>query len=355
MDALYNLFNALNNVFVNIAKAIRSLFADPHSVWANLTMDVINFIIVVVIVVLAALILILLERKIAGWTSQRTGPNRLGPRGWFQTIADALKLMGKEDVTPAGADKFIFKIAPMIIFSLPMLTLAIIPYGKGMAPIDLDLGIFYFVAISSISTLAFIMAGWGSNNKYSLLGAMRAVAQMVSYEIPLLFSLLGVVMITQSFNLGVIVEAQAGIPFIVLQPLAFGIFLIAGLAELNRAPFDLVEADQEVVAGPFTEYTGLRWGLFFLGEYGNMTAMAALGATVFLGGWQGPVFLPGFVWFFMKTGVIIFFMIWVRLTFPRIRIDHLMHLAWKVLLPLSILNILLTGLGIYIYRLVMGG
>jgi NADH-quinone oxidoreductase subunit H len=355
MDALYNLFNALNNVFVNIAKAIRSLFADPHSVWANLTMDVINFIIVVVIVVLAALILILLERKIAGWTSQRTGPNRLGPRGWFQTIADALKLMGKEDVTPAGADKFIFKIAPMIIFSLPMLTLAIIPYGKGMAPIDLDLGIFYFVAISSISTLAFIMAGWGSNNKYSLLGAMRAVAQMVSYEIPLLFSLLGVVMITQSFNLGVIVEAQAGIPFIVLQPLAFGIFLIAGLAELNRAPFDLVEADQEVVAGPFTEYTGLRWGLFFLGEYGNMTAMAALGATVFLGGWQGPVFLPGFVWFFMKTGVIIFFMMWVRWTFPRIRIDHLMHLAWKVLLPLSILNILLTGLGIYIYRLVMGG
>jgi|SRR5680860_48953 len=347
--------DALNNVFVNIAHAIRGLFPDPTSVWANLTMDVINFIIVVVIVVLAALILILLERKIAGWTSQRTGPNRLGPRGWFQTIADALKLMGKEDVTPAGADKFIFKIAPMIIFSLPMMTLAVIPYGKGMAPLDLDLGIFYFVAISSISTLAFVMAGWGSNNKYSLLGAMRAVAQMVSYEIPLLFSLLGVVMITQSFNLGAIVEAQGSIPFIILQPLAFVIFIIAGMAELNRAPFDLVEADQEVVAGPFTEYTGLRWGLFFLGEYGNMTAMSALGATVFLGGWQGPGFLPGYVWFFMKVGVIIFFMMWARWTFPRIRIDHLMHLAWKVLLPLSLLNILLTGLGIYIYRLVMGG
>ena len=355
MDALNNVFNATNNVFVNIAHAIRSLFADPHSVWANLTMYVINFIIVVVIVVLAALILILLERKIAGWTSQRTGPNRLGPRGWFQTIADALKLMGKEDVTPAGADRFIFKIAPMIIFCLPMMTLAVIPYGEGMAPLDLDLGIFYFVAISSISTLAFVMAGWGSNNKYSLLGAMRAVAQMVSYEIPLLFSLLGVVMIAQSFNLGDIVRAQPNVPFIVLQPLAFVIFLIAGLAELNRAPFDLVEADQEVVAGPFTEYTGLRWGLFFLGEYGNMTAMAALGATVFLGGWQGPGFLPGYVWLFMKIGVIIFFMMWVRWTFPRIRIDHLMHLAWKVLLPLSILNILLTGLGIYIYRLVIGG
>ena len=355
METIHNLLQTFNDLFLIIAHFIRSLFADPHSVWANLTMDIINFIIVVIIVVLAALILILLERKIAGWTSQRTGPNRLGPRGWFQTIADALKLMGKEDVTPAGADKLIFKIAPMIIFSLPMMTLGVIPYGDGMAPLNLDLGIFYFVAISSISTLAFLMAGWGSNNKYSLLGAMRAVAQMVSYEIPLLFSLLGVVMITQSFNLNVIVKAQSTVPFIVLQPLAFVIFIIAGLAELNRAPFDLVEADQEVVAGPFTEYTGLRWGLFFLGEYGNMTAMAALGATVFLGGWQGPLILPGFVWFFMKTGIIIFFMMWVRWTFPRIRIDHLMHLAWKVLLPLAILNILLTGFGIYIYRFVIGG
>ncbi|MGC7870476.1 NADH-quinone oxidoreductase subunit NuoH [Desulfosporosinus sp. SYSU MS00001] len=345
---------ALNNLFLIIADFIRSLFADPHSVWANLTMDVINFIIVVIIIVLAALILILLERKIAGWTSQRTGPNRLGPRGWFQTIADALKLMGKEDVTPAGADRILFKIAPMIVFSLPMMTLAVIPYGNRMAPIDLDLGIFYFLAISAISTLAFLMAGWGSNNKYSLLGGMRAVAQMISYEIPLLFSLLGVVMITQSFNLGVIVQDQHTIPFIALQPLAFVIYIIAGIAEVNRAPFDLVEADQEVVAGPFTEYTGLRWGLFFLGEYGNMTAVSALAATVFLGGWQGP-FLPGWIWFWMKVGIIIFFMMWVRWTFPRIRVDHLMHLAWKVLLPLSILNIFLTGLGIYIYRLVMGG
>ncbi|EHQ91406.1 NADH-quinone oxidoreductase subunit NuoH [Desulfosporosinus youngiae] len=355
METLYNLFETLNNLFLIIAAFIRGLFADPQSVWANLTMDVIGFIIVVVIIVLAALILILLERKIAGWTSQRPGPNRLGPRGWFQTIADALKLIGKEDVTPAGADKWIFKIAPMMIFCIPMMTLAVIPFGRGMAPANLDLGIFYFVAMSSISTVAFLMAGWGSNNKYSLLGGMRAVAQMVSYEIPLLFSLLGVVMITQSFNLGVIVDAQATIPFIILQPLAFVIFVIAGMAELNRAPFDLVEADQEVVAGPFTEYTGLRWGLFFLGEYGNMTALSALGATVFLGGWQGPAFLPGYVWFFMKVGVFIFFMMWARWTFPRIRIDHLMHLAWKVLLPLAILNILLTGLGIYIYGFVIGG
>lgn len=345
---------ALNQLPLNIAAAIRGLFA-PQSIWADLTMTLIGIIMVVLIIVLAALILILLERKIAGWTSQRPGPNRLGPRGWFQTIADALKLMGKEDVTPANADKLIFKIAPMFIFGLPMMTLAVIPYGKGMVPIDLDLGIFYYLAISAVSTFAFFMAGWGSNNKFSLLGGMRAIAQMISYEIPLIFSLLGVVMIAETFSLSGIVEAQSTVPFILLQPLAFVIFVIAGLAEVNRAPFDLVEADQEVVAGPFTEYTGLRWGLFFLGEYGNLTAMAALATTMFLGGWQGPAFLPGWIWFWLKVGILIFFSMWVRWTFPRIRIDHLMHLAWKVLLPLSLLNIVLTGLGIYIYQFVIGG
>lgn len=344
-----------NNLFLIIAAAIRGLFTDPHSVWADLTMDVINFLIVVVIIVLAALILIILERKVAAWAQERVGPNRIGPGGWLQSIADALKLLGKEDVIPAGTDKFIFKVAPLIIFSLPMLTLAVIPYGKGMAPINLELGIFYYLAISAIATLALFMAGWGSNSKYSLLGGMRAVAQMISYEIPLLFSLLGVVMITQTFNLGVIVEAQKTIPFILLQPLAFVIFIIAGMAETNRAPFDLVEAEQELVAGPFTEYTGLRWGLFYLGEYGNLTAMAALAATMFLGGWQGPAILPGWIWFWLKAGVVIFFVMWVRWTFPRIKVDHLMHFAWKVLLPLAIVNIMLTGLGIYIYRLVMGG
>ena len=346
---------ALNELPINIAAAIRGLFADPHSIWADLTMTIISVIAVIIVIVLAALVLILLERKIAGWTSQRPGPNRLGPRGWFQTIADALKLIGKEDVTPAGADRFIFKVAPMIAFGLPVMTLAVIPYGQGMAPVNLDLGVIYFLAISAVSTFALLMAGWGSNSKYSLLGAMRAVAQMISYEIPLIFSLLGVVMITQSFNLSTIVESQSKIPFIVLQPIAFVIYVITSIAEVNRAPFDLVEADQEIVAGPMTEYTGLRWGLFFLGEYGNMTAVCALAATMFLGGWQGPLFLPGWVWFWLKTGVLIFFMMWVRWTFPRMRIDHLMHFAWKVLLPLSLLNIVLTGLGIYIYQLVIGG
>jgi len=346
--------DALNQLPLSIAAAIRGLFGDPHSIWADLAMDIIAFILVLLIIVAAALILILLERKVAGWTSQRPGPNRLGPRGWFQTIADALKLMGKEDVTPAQADKWVFKIAPMFILGLPVMTLGVIPYGKGLVPVDLDLGIFYFLGISAVSTVAFLMAGWGSNSKYALLGGMRAVAQMISYEIPLIFALLGVVMITQTFRLSAIVDAQKTLPFIVVQPLAFLIYFIAGIAEVNRAPFDLVEADQEIVAGPFTEYTGLRWGLFFLGEYGNMFAVSAIAVTMFLGGWQGPL-LPGWMWFFLKTGILIFVMMWVRWTFPRMRIDHLMHFAWKVLLPLALLNIVLTGLGIYIYQLLVPG
>ena len=345
----------LNNLFLIIAAAIRGLFTDPNSVWADLTMNVIGCIMVIIIILLNILVLSVMERKIAAWTQQRVGPNRVGPHGWVQALADGLKLMGKEDIIPAAADKFIFKVAPIIIFSLPIMALAVIPYGEKMAPINLDLGILYFFAITSISTLGFFMGGWGSNNKYSLLGGMRAVAQMVSYEIPLLLSLLGVVMISQSFNLGVIVEAQKTIPFIFLQPLAFVIFIIAGMAEANRAPFDLVEGEQEVIAGPFTEYSGLRHGLFWIGEYSNLLVMATLTATVFLGGWQGPGFFPGWLWFWLKVGSVIYLTMWARWSFPRLRIDHLMNLAWKVLLPLSILNIILTGLGIYIYRLVMGG
>lgn len=349
------MMEALNQLPRVIAAAIRGLFADPNSVWADLTMTIIGILAVVIVIVLAVLVLVVLERKVAGWASLRPGPNRLGPIGWFQTIADALKIMSKEDIFPGGADKLIFAIAPAIFFCIPIMTLAIIPFGDGMVPVDLDLGVVYFFAVSSIGTLLLLMAGWGSNSKYSLMGGIRAVAQMISYEIPLIFSVLGVVMITQSFNLTDIVVAQKTIPFIFIQPLAFAVFLIASVAEVNRAPFDLVEADQEIVAGPFTEYSSIRWGLFYLGEYGNMVAVAAMATTLFLGGWQGPGFLPGWIWFWLKVGVIIFFMMWIRWTFPRIRIDQLMHFAWKFLLPLALLNIILTGFGIYIYRLVIGG
>jgi NADH-quinone oxidoreductase subunit H len=343
--------DALNNVFVNIAAYIRGLFADSHSLSADLTINIIVFLMLFLIMVVAALFLSLVERKFAHWVSQRSGPNRLGPHGWFQFIADAVKMLGKEDIYPANVDRFLFKIAPMMLVGITLMAFGVIPFGKGMVAINLDLGIFYFLAISSISTLALLMAGWASNNKFSLLGGFRAVAQMISYEIPLLFSLLGVVMITQTFNLSSIVEAQKTIPFIFLQPLAFLIYLIAGIAETNRAPFDQVQGEQEIVAGPFTEYSGLRWGLFMLAEYGNVVATSAIAVSLFLGGWYGPGFLPGWLWFILKIWLVIFIMMWVRWTFVRMRIDHLMHFAWKILLPLSLINVFLTGLGIYIYQL----
>ncbi|MGC7871037.1 NADH-quinone oxidoreductase subunit NuoH [Desulfosporosinus sp. SYSU MS00001] len=346
--------DALNNLFVNIAAAIRGLFADSHSIWADLTINILVFIILFLIMVISAMFLSLVERKFAHWTSQRSGPNRLGPHGWFQFIADAVKMLGKEDITPDNADKFLFKLAPMMLVGVTLMAFAVIPFGKGMVPIDLDLGIFYFLAVSGVTTLGMLMAGWASNNKYSMLGGMRAVAQMISYEIPLLFSLLGVIMITQTFKLSAIVEAQKNIPFIFLQPLAFIIYLISGLAELNRAPFDQVQGEQEILSGPLVEYSGLRWGLFMLAEYGNVVATSAIAVSMFLGGWNGPAFLPGWLSFVLKIGLMIFLMMWARWTFVRMRIDHMMHFAWKILLPLSLVNIFLTGIGIYIYQM-MGG
>ncbi|MDA8221862.1 MULTISPECIES: NADH-quinone oxidoreductase subunit NuoH [Desulfosporosinus] len=343
--------DALNNLFVNIAAAIRGLFADSHSFGADLSINIIVFIMLFLIMVVAALFLSLVERKFAHWVSQRSGPNRLGPHGWFQFIADAVKMLGKEDITPANVDKFLFKMAPMMLVGVTLMVFGVIPFGEEMVAIDLDLGILYFFSVSSLTTLGILMAGWASNNKYSLLGGLRAVAQMISYEIPLIFSLLGVVMITQTFNLSAIIEAQKTIPFIFLQPLAFLIFLIAGIAETNRAPFDHVQGEQEIVAGPFTEYSGLRWGLFMLAEYGNVVATSAIAVTMFLGGWYGPEFLPGWLWFILKIWLVIFLMMWVRWTFVRMRIDHLMHFAWKILLPLALVNIFLTGLGIYVYDL----
>ena len=280
-------------------------------------------------------------------------PIDLAHTAGFQFIADAVKMLGKEDITPANADKFIFKIAPMILVGVTLMAFGVLPFGQRMVAINLDLGIFYFLAISSVSTLALLMAGWSSNNKYSLLGGLRSVSVMISYEIPLLFSLLGVVMITQTFNLTSIVEAQKTVPFIFLQPLAFVIYLIAGIAETNRAPFDQVQGEQEIVAGPFTEYSGLRWGLFMLAEYGNVVATSAIAVSMFLGGWYGPGFLPGWLWFILKIWLIIFIMMWIRWTFVRMRIDHLMHFAWKILLPLSLVNIVLTGIGIYLYELLV--
>jgi NADH-quinone oxidoreductase subunit H len=315
-------------------------------VWADTALLLVKWVIVIVIITVNIMILIWLERKISGFFQERLGPNRLGPFGIFQTIADTFKLLTKEDIVPSAADKLIFKTAPMFFIVVSVLLYTVIPMGQDMQVINLNIGLLFFISVGSLSTIALLMAGWGSNNKWSLMGALRSVAQMVSYEIPLAFSLLGVVMITGSLNLQDIVKAQENIWFIILQPIAFITYFIAATAELNRGPFDMPEAEQELTGGAYTEYTGMRWALFFLAEYTNLVAVSALMATVFLGGWQGP-WLPSWLWIIIKTYMVILIFFWVKWTFPRIRMDHLMSFSWKALVPISLANILLTGAGIY--------
>ena len=338
-----------DNIFLYIGALLRSFLA-----WIGLSqgaieigMGVVYFVAIILICVLCALFYVLWERKLAGYIQRRPGPNRLGPNGWFQTVADAIKLLTKEDVVPAKADAAIHLWAALLVFVPPMLSLAVIPFGRQMAALNLSIGLFYLIAVSALSTIPIFMAGWGSNNKYSLIGAMRGVSQMISYEIPMVFSLLGVVLITGTLEMQAIVAAQSRIWFVFLQPVAFLIYLLAGLAETNRAPFDLPEGETELTAGIFTEYSGMRWALFFLAEYCNLFVIASIGATVFLGGWQGPI-LPGWAWFLGKTFVLFSFFIFCRWTFPRIRVDQLMNLGWKLLVPLSIANIFVTSVVIFI-------
>jgi NADH-quinone oxidoreductase subunit H len=348
-----------NNLFHNISDALRQWMAGLglSDGLIDALMAGIGILGVLIFVLLNVVYLILLERKVAAFIQLRLGPNRVGPRGLFQTVMDAIKLLVKEDIIPKAVDKWVFVGAAALVFMPIVLTLAVIPWGEGLAPANLNVGALYFIAVASIGTVAFLMAGWGSNNKWSLIGGMRTVAQMISYEIPLAFSILGVVMIVGSFNLTDIVKAQETVWFILPQIVAFLVFFIAGIAELNRGPFDMPEAEQELVAGVFTEYTGMRWAMFFLAEYAGMIALSALGATLFLGGYLAPfglTFIPGYIWLVLKIYFFILMFMWVRWTFPRLRVDHLMAFGWKVLIPVSLANVLLTGIGIYLYR-VMGG
>lgn len=292
---------------------------------------------------------ILAERKVIGYMQLRYGPNRVGgPLGLLQTVADVLKLLLKEDTIPKKADRPLFIMAPVIAFVPAFMLLAVIPFTDRFHFADLGVGLLYYLAVTGITTLGVITGGWASNNKYALLGGMRAVAQMISYEIPLVMSVIGVVLLTGSLNLITIVEAQSSMWFIVMQPLAFAIFLIAAVAELNRVPFDLAEAESELVAGYHVEYSGFRWAFFMLAEYVFLFAMASLITVLFLGGWLPPFsflnFIPGIIWFSLKFSSIVFFMIWLRATLPRMRADHLMEFAWKVLLPLALVNIFLTAI-----------
>lgn len=341
----------METIFINIAEILTSWMVGLGlaPLWADLIITILQWTLIVLIITINTIVLVWMERKVSGFIQERIGPNRLGPFGAFQTIADTLKLLTKEDIVPARADKLIFKTAPMFFIIVSVMLYAVLPLGNNMAVVNLNVGLFYFISLGSLSTICLLMAGWGSNNKWSLLGAMRSVAQMISYEIPLAFSLLGVVMIAGSLNLTDIVTAQNRMWFIILQPVAFVIYFIAATAELNRGPFDMPEAEQELTAGAYTEYTGMRWALFFLAEYTNLVAVSALAATLFFGGGQGPL-LPSWLWIIIKTYLIMLVFMWTKWTFPRIRMDHLLSFSWKVLIPVSLANVLVTGAGIQFFR-----
>jgi NADH-quinone oxidoreductase subunit H len=297
---------------------------------------------VLVFVVVNALILTWAERKVAGHMQRRIGPKEVGPYGLIQPIADVLKLLGKEILTPREVDKPLYWLAPMLIFVPVLVSFIVIPFDAALVVKDINVGILVILAFSSLTVLSILMAGWGSNNKYALIGAIRSIAQNVAYEIPLLLALLPVIMMAGSFSLKAIVEAQKGLWFVVYQPIAFCIYFIASVAETNRTPFDLPEAESELVAGYHTEYSGMRFALFFLAEYTNMFIVSAIAATFFLGGYQGP-FLPGFVWFLLKSYLLVFVIMWLKWTYPRVRFDQLLNISWKTLIPLSFINLLITG------------
>lgn len=308
------------------------------------------FILFFIILTLAAY-LVLAERRVLAWMQDRIGPNRVGPMGLLQPLADVIKMLTKEDLIPTAADRLLFSLAPAMAAIPAILTFAIVPMSAPMVIMgrqvnmqvtDLDVGVLFFLALSSIAVYGVALGGWASNSKYALLGSIRGLSQLISYELSMGLSLVPVVMLAKSLRLSDIVNAQAAMPFIVYQPIAFLIFVVSIFAECKRIPFDLPEAEGELVAGFHTEYSGMRFGLFFVGEYINIIALGALASVFFLGGWRGPL-LPPIVWFFIKVTAFSFVFIWVRGTLPRLRYDQLMHLGWKFLTPLALLNILATG------------
>jgi NADH-quinone oxidoreductase subunit H len=308
-----------------------------------------------VILTLAAY-LVFAERRLLAWIQDRKGPNRVGPFGLLQPLADLIKLLSKEDFRPPAGDKWLFYLAPAMAAVPAIVTFAIVPFGAPLKMsgavidlqiVDLNIGLLLFLALSSITVYGVALGGWASNSKYALLGSIRGLAQLISYELSMGLSLVPVVMLAGSFRLSDIVAAQDGAWFIVYQPLAFLVFLLSILAECKRIPFDLPEAEGELVAGFHTEYSGMRFGLFFVGEYINIIVLGGLASTFFLGGWHGPL-LPPVVWFSLKTLSFAFLFIWIRGTLPRLRYDQLMHLGWKLLTPLALLNILVTAWWLYL-------
>jgi len=283
-----------------------------------------------------------IERRLLGLWQDRYGPNRVGPFGVLQAVADAIKLLTKEDWVPPRSERAIFVVAPAIVMSVTLIAFAVIPIAPGIGVVDLNIGLLFFLAMTSLAVYSVALGGWASNSKYALLGGLRAAAQMVSYEVFMGLSLMGVVILAGSFNLREIVEAQRGMWFFIPQLPGLAIFLIAGIAEIHRLPFDLPEAENELVAGYHTEYSGMKFGMFFIGEYLGIVLTSALIVTLFFGGWLGPL-LPPLVWFVLKTSVVAVLFILLRAALPRPRYDQLMAFGWKVMLPLALLNLVVTG------------
>ncbi len=346
---------SLENIAQNVDGWLNAMF---NPAIAFMIEAVIIMVLVIALFAFLGLVLVMMERKVAAFMQIRLGPNRVGPKGMFQTMADTLKLIVKEGFTPNTVDKFLFNLAPFIVMIVAMVAMAPLPFANGFQIWDVNIGVLFITAVTSVSVIGILMAGWSSNNKYSLLGAMRSGAQIVSYELSAGLSILVIVMLTGSLRISDIVMAQADgwwlfkghIPVLI----AFVIYIIAATAETNRAPFDMAEAESELTAGFHTEYSGMKFALFFLAEYVNIFIVCAVGATLFLGGWMplhfgtGTVFnqvmdyIPGIVWFFGKTFFLIFVIMWFRWTFPRLRIDQLLNLEWKYLLPICLFNLLLA-------------
>jgi len=333
----------LENLWIDIAQWIRGLFDSFLPQWAaQLVMDVLGILLLIVIGIVAVLAFTYMERKVIARVGDRIGPNRAGPLGIFQAIADAIKMLTKEDVTPTNADRWMFLAAPILIIIPAVLLYAVLPFGRGMVGVDVNIAVVFVVALGAIPILSMLMAGWASDNKYALLGAFRTVAQLLSYEIPMAIALLTVVLLAGTMSTVGIVGAQSSIPFILVTPAAFLVYFLAGLAELNRTPFDLLEADSEIVAGYFIEYSGMKFAMFFLAEFINFFMMAGMITTLFLGGWQWPI-LPSWLWFLIKTIAVIFVIMWIRDTVPRIRIDQMLSFAWKALVPVALANLFLVA------------
>ena len=357
----------LDQIFIRIKQLLLALLAGAPDWMVQIVSSLINiFALLGVFLTLFALISVL-ERKILGRMQNRYGPNRVGPFGLFQPVADGIKMLIKEDIVPVRADKIVHFLAPILIAATAILALGVIPYGRNMTPFAIDGGILFFFAVGSTTELAVFMAGWGSNNKFSMLGAMRAIAQMISYELPLIITVLPVVMVVGSLAPDRIVAAQDGYIFgivphwFVVTPwgaAAFILFFVSGLVESNRTPFDVPEGESEIVAGHMTEYSGFKYATFFMAEYIGMFAISGLGVTLFLGGWQAPIaalrFIPSYVWFFAKLGALLFVYIWIRGTLPRARVDQIMNFAWKFMLPMAFTCIVAAAVWHYAGRGLVG-